>query len=66
MDGQGLPAEWYLQEAWMNFSRLLYWMANTTILSINGQNVTFMGLLIALAIFDILVWLFFTIWKIYM
>lgn len=56
--------ESYIQEAWMNFSRLVFWMATTVILQVNGQPVTFLGLLIVLAIFDILIWVFYTLWNI--
>lgn len=58
--------EWYINEAWLNFSRLVYWMGSTTILSVGGTDVTFLGLLIVLALFDILVWLIFTIWNVSM
>lgn len=47
--------ESYLQSAYNLFLNLVTWMKNTTILTIRGNNVTFLGLLIALTIFNILV-----------
>ncbi len=48
--------EWYFQEAWDKFLIVVDWMKSTTILTVGGVNVTFLGLLITISIFDILLW----------
>lgn len=44
-------SEPYMKSAWDNFINLTHWMANTTILSINGINFTFLGVLLSAALF---------------
>lgn len=53
--------EWYIQSAWNFFTRILAWMNETTILSVAGINVTFLGLLITLAVFEILLWVIYEV-----
>lgn len=48
--------EGYFQSAWVIFMRVVSYMKDTTILTVAGHNVTFLGLLIAIIIFDILLW----------
>lgn len=45
--------EGYMQNAWTNFTMLTSWMSNTTILTIGGENITFMGLMLYVALFNI-------------
>lgn len=47
-------AEDYMINAWNNFKNLTSWMADTTILTVNGINITFMGLLVSVAVFTLI------------
>ena len=38
--------EWYIQEAWYIFLVVVSWMSDTTILTVHGVDITFMGLLL--------------------
>lgn len=48
--------ESYFDTAWNLFMYVVNWMQDTTILTVAGVNVTFLGLLIALTVFCILLW----------
>lgn len=48
--------ESYFDVAWNLFMYVVNWMQDTTILTVAGVNVTFLGLLIALTVFCILLW----------
>lgn len=48
--------ESYIVSAWNTFMRVISFMKDTTILTVGGVNVTFLGLLIAITVFEILIW----------
>lgn len=48
--------ESYFDVAWNLFMYVVNWMQDTTILTVAGVNITFLGLLIALTVFCILLW----------
>ena len=52
--------ESYIVSAWNCFMRVVSFMKDTTILTIGGNNVTFLGLLIFCAIFNLILWI---IWE---
>ena len=49
--------ESYIQSAWNCFMKVVSFMKDTTILTIGGNNVTFLGLLIFCAIFNLILWI---------
>ena len=51
--------EGYLTSAWNIFLSVITFMQSTTILSIAGINVTFMGLAVTIVFFNILSWVVF-------
>lgn len=51
--------ESYLQIAWNIFLQVVTYMNSTTILSIGGINVTFLGLAIFIMFFSVLSWVVF-------
>lgn len=51
--------ESYLQTAWNIFLQVVTYMNSTTILSIGGINVTFLGLAIFIMFFSVLSWVVF-------
>ena len=49
--------ESYIQTSWNCFMKVVSFMKDTTILTIGGNNVTFLGLLIFCAIFNLILWI---------
>lgn len=53
--------ELYFNQAWNTFMRVVSWMNDTTILTVGGNNVTFLGLIIVCAIFNLILWVIYEI-----
>lgn len=53
--------EGYFQTAWNCFMRTVSFMKDTTILSVGGHNVTFLGLLLVCTVFNLIVWLIYSL-----
>lgn len=53
--------ESYIVNAWNMFLTVVTYMQTTTILSVGGVNVTFLGLAVAIVLFNILSWCLFQI-----
>lgn len=51
--------ESYIQVAWSTFIQVIGFMQGTTILSVGGINVTFLGLAVFIVFFNILSWVVF-------
>lgn len=49
-----MQSEIYMNEAWQIFTDLTYWMGHTTILTVNGVDITFMNLLWFGVVFDLI------------
>lgn len=48
--------ESYFDTAWYNFMKVVTWMKDTTILTVGGNDVTFLGLLIFCVVFNFILW----------
>ena len=53
--------ESYIHSAWNIILSVIMFMSNTTILTIGGVNVTFLGLAIVILLFDIIIWVIFEV-----
>lgn len=53
--------EWYIQSAWDCFMRVVNFMKFTTILTIGGKDITFLGLLITCVLFNFILWVIYEI-----
>lgn len=51
--------ESYIQAAWNSFMQVIGFMQSTTILSVGGINITFLGLAVFIVFFNILSWVVF-------
>lgn len=49
--------ESYIVNAWNCFMRVVSFMKDTTILSIGGNNVTFLGLLVFCCLVNLIIWI---------
>lgn len=57
--------ESYFDAAWNLFMYVVNWMQDTTILTVAGVNVTFLGLLIVLTVFCFLLWVIYELLGLY-
>lgn len=53
--------ESYFTQAWNSFMKVVSWMKDTTILTVGGNDVTFLGLLIFCAVFNLILWVIYEI-----